>query len=76
MRRAFVDGLARAGAERDFSFITRQKGMFSFSGLNQEQVDKLRQDHAIYVVRSGRINVAGMSEKTIDPLCRAIVSVL
>ena len=76
MRRAFVEGLVRAGAKRDFSFITQQKGMFSFSGLNEGQVEKLKAEHAIYVVRSGRINVAGMTQSSMDQLCRAIVSVL
>ncbi|HVJ14077.1 MAG TPA: amino acid aminotransferase [Polyangiaceae bacterium] len=76
MRRAFVDGLVKAGAKRDFSFITQQKGMFSFSGLNPDQVEKLKAEHAIYVVRSGRINVAGMTQSSMDQLCRAIVSVL
>ncbi len=76
MRKAFVAGLAKAGAQRDFSFITTQKGMFSFSGLNKEQVEKLKVERGIYIVGSGRINVAGMSTKTMDELCQAIVSVL
>lgn len=76
MRQAFVAGLAKAGAQRDFSFITSQKGMFSFSGLNKEQVERLKAEHGIYIVGSGRINVAGMSTKTMERLCQAIVSVL
>ena len=76
MRSAFVQGLKKAGADRDFSFIERQNGMFSFSGLNKDQVEKLKADHAIYIVGSGRINVAGMSSSTMDKLCQAIVSVL
>ena len=76
MRARFVRTLRELGADRDFSFIERQKGMFSFSGLNPEQVERLRSDHAIYIVGSGRINVAGMSERTMPALCQAIVSVL
>jgi aspartate/tyrosine/aromatic aminotransferase len=76
MRKLFVRTLDQLGAGRDFSFIERQKGMFSFSGLAPEQVERLRSDHAIYVVGSGRINVAGMSERTMPALCQAIVSVL
>lgn len=76
MRVEFVAGLAQAGAQRDFSFITRQKGMFSFSGLNRDQVERLKAEHGIYIVGSGRINVAGMSSKTMPALCSAIVSVL
>lgn len=76
MRHAFVAGLAQAGAQRDFSFITQQKGMFSFSGLTKDQVERLKVEHAIYIVGSGRINVAGMSNQTMAKLCQAIVSVL
>ena len=50
--------------------------MFSFSGLTKEQVDKLREKYAIYIVGSGRINVAGMTEANMDRLCEAIASVL
>jgi aspartate/tyrosine/aromatic aminotransferase len=50
--------------------------MFSFSGLTPLQVDQLRTKHAIYIVGSGRINVAGITSKNIDRLCTAIASVL
>jgi len=76
MRQLFVDTLAAKGVERDFSFITRQRGMFSFSGLNKDQVDRLREDYAIYLVGSGRINVAGMTPANMDGLCEAIAAVL
>jgi aspartate aminotransferase len=76
MRQLFVETLHQKGAVGDFSFITRQHGMFSFSGLSPEQVERLRRDHAIYIVSSGRINVAGMSAATMPALCEAIVSVL
>ncbi|MBN1516051.1 aspartate/tyrosine/aromatic aminotransferase [Candidatus Sumerlaeota bacterium] len=76
MRRRFVDALKEKGVERDFSFITRQNGMFSFSGLNRDQVDQLREKYAIYIVGSGRINVAGMTEANMDYLTQAIAGVL
>jgi len=76
MRRMFVDTLAAKGVQRDFSFITRQKGMFSFSGLTRDQVDRLRDEFAIYIVGSGRINVAAMTPANMDPLCTAIATVL
>jgi len=77
MRRLFVDTLERKGVKRDFSFIARQRGMFSFSGLTPDQVDALREKHSIYVVKTGgRINVAGVSEDNIDYLCESIVNVL
>jgi aspartate/tyrosine/aromatic aminotransferase len=76
MRALFVETLRRKGVERDFGFIVRQKGMFSFAGVSPEQVDRLRDEYAIYVVRSGRINVAGMSEASMDRLCSALAAVL
>jgi len=76
MRQLFVDTLKAKGASGDFSFITSQRGMFSFSGLSPQQVDTLRKKYSIYIVGSGRINVAGMTEGNMDTLCEAIVSVL
>ncbi len=76
LRALFADTLAAKGAKQDFGFIKKQLGMFSFSGLSKEQVDALRDQHAIYIVGSGRVSVAGMNEKTMDRLCEAIVSVL
>jgi aspartate/tyrosine/aromatic aminotransferase len=75
MRRGFVEGLAAAGVPGDFSFIVQQKGMFSFSGLTKEQVKRLETEHAIYIVGSGRINVAGITADNLPVLCRAIASV-
>lgn len=76
MRALFVDTLERKGVRRDFSFIARQRGMFSFSGLTGRQVDALREECAIYMVGSGRINVAGITEANIDYLCESIAAVL
>lgn len=80
MRTLLVEKLAAAFAERgvaagDYSFIERQLGMFSFSGLTKGQVAKLRAEHSIYLVGSGRINVAGITPKNIDRLCAAIAAV-
>jgi aspartate aminotransferase/aromatic-amino-acid transaminase len=76
MRRLFVQTLKDKGVQRDFSFIERQSGMFSFSGLTREQVDRLREEYSIYVVGSGRINVAGMTAENMDRLCEALAKVL
>jgi aspartate/tyrosine/aromatic aminotransferase len=76
LRHLFVETLNEKGVERDFSFITRQRGMFSFSGLNPDQVKALRERYSIYIVGSGRISVAGMSEESMDYLCNAIADVL
>ncbi len=76
MREGFVQTLKDKGVKQDFSFIASQNGMFSFSGLNPEQVKTLREKHAIYIVGSGRINVAGMTPENMGPLCDAIAGVL
>lgn len=76
MRQGFVDALAEAGVPGDYSFITQQRGMFSFSGLTKEQVDVLRDEHAIYIVGSGRINVAGLTSSNLKYVAEAIGSVV
>ena len=57
-------------------FLPRQSGMFSYTGLTKAQVDQLRDDHAVYVVGSGRINVAGITPDNLEPLCLAIAEVV
>lgn len=76
MRTLFVKRLAERGIKRDFSFIANQKGMFSYSGLELETVRRLRAEFGIYIVDSGRICVAAMNEKNIEPITEAIAKVL
>jgi aspartate/tyrosine/aromatic aminotransferase len=76
MRTLLVDTLKAKGVPGDFSFITRQRGMFSFSGLTPEHVKALKEKHAIYVVGSGRINVAGITKENVGPLCEAIADIM
>ena len=76
MRSALVDGLAARGVDRDFSFIKAQRGMFSFSGLNDETVMWLREQKGIYVVGGGRINLAGLTTSNIDYVCDSIAETL
>jgi aspartate/tyrosine/aromatic aminotransferase len=76
LRTLFVQTLASKGVERDFSFIERQRGMFSFSGLTKEQAQALREKHSVYILDSGRMNVAGMNADNIDAICEAVASVL
>jgi aspartate/tyrosine/aromatic aminotransferase len=76
MRALFVDTLKKKGVKRDFSFLKDQRGMFSFSGLTKDQVEELREKHSVYIVGSGRINVAGMTTDNVDALCTAIAAVL
>ena len=76
MRTLFVTTLKEQGVDADFSFIERQNGMFSFSGLSKEQVNRLKDEFAIYIVGSGRISVAGMTKDNMLPLCKGIAAVL
>ena len=77
MRELFVATMRGKAPRHDFSFLKDQKGMFSFSGLTNLQVDELRNKHSVYVVgNGGRINVAGMTRENMEPLCEAIAAVL
>ena len=75
-RQRLAAGLANRLPERDFAFIVRQKGMFSFSGLTDAQVNFLREEKGVYIVKGGRINVAGLTQGTLDYVCDAIVAAM
>ncbi len=76
VRQLFSTTLTAKGVEQDFSFITRQNGMFSFLGINEAQIQRLQDEFSIYVVGSSRINVAGISPDNIDYLTESIAAVL
>lgn len=76
MRMAMVQGLAEMGASRDFSFVARQRGMFSYSGLSPEQVERLRTEFGIYAIGTGRICVAALNRNNLGPVLNAIKAVI
>jgi len=77
MRTLFVETMREKAPQHDFSFIGKQRGMFSFSGLTPMQVDELRNKHSVYVVTAGgRINVAGITADNVERLCAAIAAVI
>jgi aromatic-amino-acid transaminase len=76
MRGALVEKLRAAGIKQDLSFITRQKGMFSYSGLTKEQMQRLRSEFGVYGVDSGRICVAALNSKNIDYVVTSIAKVI
>lgn len=76
MRQLLVDKLVENGVTRDFSFITAQNGMFSFLGINAQQVQQLQDDYSIYIVGSSRISLAGISDDNADYLAQSIAKVL
>ncbi len=76
LRKTLSDKIAAAGINRDFSFLQRQTGMFSFLGLSVDQVRRLREDYSIYTVDSARVNVASFNDSNIDYFIDALKSVL
>ena len=76
MRNSLVSKLAQAGATRDFGFVNAQRGMFSYSGLTADQVERLKTEFGIYAVSTGRICVAALNSKNIDAVTKAIAAVL
>jgi aspartate aminotransferase len=75
LRREAVVQLAKACPQRDFSFIERQRGMFTYLGVNVEQVTKLRTQHHIYMTDDSRINIAGLRTENIPHFARSVAQV-
>jgi aspartate aminotransferase len=76
LRRDLVARLAKACPQRDFSFIERQRGMFSFLGVTKEQVHALRERHHVYMTDDSRMNIAGLKADNIAYFANAVASVL
>ncbi len=76
MRQTLVDGLKAAGVKQDMSFITRQIGMFSYSGLSKDQMVRLRNEFGVYGTDTGRMCVAALNSKNIGHVCASIAKVL
>ena len=76
MRQKLVDGLKAAGVTQDMSFITRQIGMFSYSGLSKDQMVRLRNEFGVYGTDTGRMCVAALNSKNVDYVCACIAKVI
>jgi aromatic-amino-acid transaminase len=76
MRQKLVDGLKAAGIQQDMGFITRQIGMFSYSGLSKDQMVRLRNEFGVYGTDTGRMCVAALNSKNIDYVCASIAKVI
>jgi aromatic-amino-acid transaminase len=76
MRQALVDGLKAAGIQQDFSFITQQVGMFSYSGLSQAHMVRLRNEFGVYGTDTGRMCVAAVNTGNVQHICQSIATVL
>lgn len=76
MRLGMVEQLAAKGAKVDFSFVAAQRGMFSYSGLTAEQVERLRVEFGVYAISTGRICAAALNRNNLGTVTDAIVQVL
>ncbi len=76
MRRALHDVISAKVPGRDFGYFLSQRGMFSYTGLSAAQVDRLRDEFAVYLIRSGRICIAGLNEGNVERTAQAMAAVL
>ncbi len=76
MRRQFVEKLRVRKPEADFAFVTRQRGMFSYSGLSKEAVTRLREEYSVYAIDTGRICVAALNSRNLDHVVDAVAKVI
>jgi aromatic-amino-acid transaminase len=76
MRKALVEGVQARVPGFDISFVLRQRGMFSYSGLAKAQVIRLREEFSIYAIETGRICVAALNTRNVDYVADAIAKVL
>ena len=76
MREKLFEVLSAKVPGRDFSYFISQRGMFSYTGFTPEQVDRLREEFAVYLVRSGRMCVAGLNSRNVDYVADAMAAVL
>ncbi len=76
MRKLLVEKIHARVPGADFSFVTRQRGMFSYSGLTREQVVRMREEFAVYAIESGRICVAALNTRNVDYSADAIAKVI
>ncbi|MCH2183399.1 MAG: aspartate/tyrosine/aromatic aminotransferase [Mariniblastus sp.] len=76
LRDAFVDRMAEVLPGTDFDHIRRQRGMFSYSGISADHVERLKREYGVYLLGSGRINIAGLNRENLDYVCTSIAAVL
>ena len=76
MRSGLVEALKTNGVKQDFAFVTKQRGMFSYTGLSSAQVAVLQSEFGIYAVSTGRICLAALNQRNVDYVAKAIAQVL
>ncbi len=75
MRKALAEGVQKRSG-KDFSFVLKQRGLFSYTGLTREQVERLRKEHSIYAIDTGRVCVAALNSGNVDTVAEAIAGVI
>jgi aspartate aminotransferase len=76
MRKALRSKLEEMGTPGTWNHITEQIGMFSFTGLTEQQVLKIREDSHVYMTKNGRISMAGLNTNNIDYFAKAVDKVV
>ena len=76
MRKAIHDGLQRRASGPSLSRYLTQRGMFTYTGLDAQQIDRLREEHAVYLLRSGRMCIAGLNQRNVPAVVEAIADVV
>ena len=76
MRRRLYEVLSASVPGRDFSYFLTQRGMFSYTGLSPAQCDRLKEEFGVYILRSGRMCVAGLNSHNVEATARAFAAVL
>lgn len=76
MRQKLYDVLSAKVAGKDFSYLLNQRGMFSYTGLSAAQVDRLREEFAVYMVKSGRMCVAGLNLQNVEKVANSMAAVM
>ncbi|QRM19698.1 aminotransferase class I/II-fold pyridoxal phosphate-dependent enzyme [Dechloromonas sp. TW-R-39-2] len=76
MRTGLVEAIKAQGVAQDFSFVIKQRGMFSYTGLTAAQVERMKDEFGIYAVSTGRICLAALNTKNVDYVAKAIAAVI
>jgi aspartate/tyrosine/aromatic aminotransferase len=75
LRTRFVEELVSRSRKRDYRYLAQRVGMFCFTGLQKEEVERLQRDFAIYMPLDGRINIAGLSDENLSSVVDALIDV-
>ena len=76
MRQLLHDALSVEASDHDFSHLSRANGMFCFLGVSPDQVGRVKKEHAVYMVDSSRINIAGITADNVVHIARSVAAVL